>query len=102
MYRSVKDEPKKVFEHFNLELFEGEKIAVVGSNGAGKSTMMKLMTGLLKPTDGRVILKDKDVKNTKAGAVVQICFPCLSKSGRYVYQRFHRSGYCLCDAGAGT
>ena len=65
MYRSVKDEPKKVFEHFNLELFEGEKIAVVGSNGAGKSTMMKLMTGLLKPTDGRVILKDKDVKNTK-------------------------------------
>ena len=33
---------------------QGENIAVVGQNGAGKSTAAKLINGLLKPTDGKV------------------------------------------------
>src|SRR5699024_1052503 len=48
-YHSVKGEPKKIYENLNLDLYKGEKIALIGSNGAGKSTMMKLMTGLIKP-----------------------------------------------------
>ena len=35
-YRSVKGEPKKIYEQMNLELLKGEKIALIGSNGAGK------------------------------------------------------------------
>lgn len=64
-YRSVKGEPKKIYEQMNLELLKGEKIALIGSNGAGKSTMMKLMTGLIKPNVGEIMLKGVSVQDTK-------------------------------------
>ena len=37
-----------------LELFPGEVHAIVGENGAGKSTMIKIMTGIHQPSSGRV------------------------------------------------
>ena len=40
---------------------EGSVTAVIGANGAGKSTVSKLMRGLLKPTSGRVLLEGKDI-----------------------------------------
>lgn len=55
-YRSVKGEPRTVFQNLNLELHQGEKVALIGSNGAGKSTLMKLMVGLLRPKAGTVSL----------------------------------------------
>lgn len=64
-YRSVKGEPRKIYESLNLELHKGEKIALIGSNGAGKSTMMKLMIGLLKPNSGKIYLKDLPAHETK-------------------------------------
>ncbi|HIX63658.1 MAG TPA: ATP-binding cassette domain-containing protein [Candidatus Mediterraneibacter colneyensis] len=59
-YRSVKGEPPKIFDEFSLKIRKGEKIALIGSNGAGKSTMLKLMMGLIRPEEGRVRLKEKD------------------------------------------
>lgn len=64
-YRSVKGEPKKIYENLNLDLHKGEKIALIGSNGAGKSTMMKLMTGLVKPNEGKIFLKGVPVHESK-------------------------------------
>ena len=58
-YRSVKGEPPKVFDRFNLEIKKGEKIALIGSNGAGKSTMLKLMMGLVHLEEGGVYVKDR-------------------------------------------
>ncbi len=48
--------------HLNLTLRPGEKLAVVGLNGAGKSTLVKLMCGFLDPTEGRVLLDGKDIR----------------------------------------
>ena len=64
-YRSVKGEPRKIFEDLNLEISRGEKIALIGSNGAGKSTLLKMMTGLLKPSSGEVLIKDISTRNAK-------------------------------------
>ena len=64
-YRSVKGEPRQIFRSLDLDLHKGEKIALIGSNGAGKSTMMKLMTGLLRPTAGDIRIKDIQVENMK-------------------------------------
>ena len=43
----------------NLEIHKGDKVALIGSNGAGKSTMMKLLVGLLKPSSGDILLTKK-------------------------------------------
>ncbi|MGB9665655.1 MAG: ATP-binding cassette domain-containing protein, partial [Ignavibacteria bacterium] len=48
----------------NLEIKEGEIIALIGQNGGGKTTLAKHLNGLLKPTKGRVIVKNLDTKNT--------------------------------------
>lgn len=42
----------------------GEVIALVGRNGAGKSTMLRLLNGLLKPTRGKIIIEGKDTAET--------------------------------------
>ena len=64
-YRSVKGEPRRVFENFSLELHRGEKIALIGSNGAGKSTLMKMLVGLLKPAEGDVKLNGSSIRKAK-------------------------------------
>ena len=61
-YRSVKGEPRHVFRNLDLDIRQGEKVALVGSNGAGKSTLMKLMCGLLKPQTGDVLLNGKPTR----------------------------------------
>ena len=45
---------KKVLDDLTIGVHEGERIGVVGKNGDGKSTLLKLMTGRLKPTKGSV------------------------------------------------
>ena len=41
-------------DDMTLELFPGEVHAIVGENGAGKSTMIKIMTGVYQPSSGRI------------------------------------------------
>lgn len=54
---------KFTLEHINLTLHPGEKLAVVGLNGAGKTTLIKLMCGFYDPTEGRVTLDGKDIRD---------------------------------------
>jgi NitT/TauT family transport system ATP-binding protein len=49
-------------EHFDLSIMQGEFSAVVGPSGCGKSTLMKLISGLSRPTAGRVVVGDAEVK----------------------------------------
>ena len=59
-------------EDINLEIGQGENIAIVGQNGAGKTTTVKMINGLLKPTKGKVIVAGMDTSDfTKAGYVFQ-------------------------------
>ena len=77
-YRSVKGEPRVIFDGLNLSIHKGEKIALIGSNGAGKSTMMKMLVGLLRPSEGTVTLDGTVLKNVKPEA--------LSRQISLVYQ----------------
>lgn len=45
---------REVFSHINLEVAKGEKVGILGRNGAGKSTMIRLLSGAERPTSGRV------------------------------------------------
>ena len=48
-----------VLKNFSTSIAPGDFVAVVGANGAGKSTVLKSLSGLLAPTDGSVTLDDK-------------------------------------------
>ena len=52
----------------NLVVQPGEKLAIVGLNGAGKTTLVKLLCGLFDPTEGRVLLNGKDVRDFNRNA----------------------------------
>lgn len=56
------DSDQWVLRHFNLHIAAGEKMALVGINGAGKTTCVKLMTGLYQPSEGRVLLNGQDIQ----------------------------------------
>lgn len=51
-----------VLENVNLAVKKGDFLALIGANGAAKSTLMKLMVGLLKPKSGKVMLFNQDLK----------------------------------------
>ena len=50
----------------NLELKKGEILALLGENGAGKSTLMSILSGLLEPTSGEILVRGKKSKHQKS------------------------------------
>lgn len=53
---------KDTIHNVNLTVHAGEKLAIVGLNGAGKTTIVKLLSGLFDPTEGRVLLNGQDIR----------------------------------------
>jgi len=50
-----------VADNIDFTLHEGERLAVIGANGAGKTTFINICTGFLRPTSGKVYLGDQDI-----------------------------------------
>jgi NitT/TauT family transport system ATP-binding protein len=53
--------PKKVLEHLDLSIFEGQFVAVCGQTGCGKSTMLRLILGAERPTHGRILIDGREL-----------------------------------------
>lgn len=51
---------KVVLDEIDLDVYAGETLAVIGPSGTGKSTVMKVLTGLLRPTSGSVVISGKE------------------------------------------
>jgi len=56
-------------KNINVKVGAGEKLAIVGRTGSGKSTMVKLLVRLLQPTEGRVMLDGREVNELPLGAL---------------------------------
>ena len=52
---------KQVLKGFNLKLFEGENLVIMGKSGAGKSVMVRSLVGLVKPDGGSITIKGEDI-----------------------------------------
>ncbi len=55
------DSEEDIIKNMNLKIKAGEKLAIVGVNGAGKTTLVSLIMGLLKPTEGTILLGGKNI-----------------------------------------
>lgn len=56
----------------SLEIIEGECHAIIGPNGAGKSTLFNIITGIYKPTKGRIFFLDKDITSCPAHKIARM------------------------------
>ena len=65
-------------ENLNLVIREGERVAIIGQNGAGKTTCVKMMNGLNKPSKGDVLVDGENTKDHKASYI--------SRTVGYVFQ----------------
>lgn len=61
-----------VLDGVSINIHSGENIAIIGENGAGKSTTAKLMNGLLKPDSGAVFIDDKNTKDHTTAQISRI------------------------------
>ena len=51
----------KILNKFNYDIIKGEKVAIKGQTGSGKSTLINIISGLLNPTDGRILIDDTPI-----------------------------------------
>jgi ATP-binding cassette, subfamily B, multidrug efflux pump len=60
--RAANGKPPYALENVNVKVTAGEKLAIVGRTGSGKSTMVKMLARLIEPTEGRVLLNGRNVR----------------------------------------
>ena len=66
---SYEGNDKIVVNNFSLEINKGERIAIIGKSGCGKTTLLKLITGLVEPTSGIVSFSGIDLKDIDIDAM---------------------------------
>jgi lipoprotein-releasing system ATP-binding protein len=74
-----------VFRNLDLEVEEGEQVAVMGESGAGKSTLLHLIAGLDRPTSGAVRIHGRDIASLSEGDVARF----RNREIGYVWQQHH-------------
>ena len=63
---------RKLFQNLNVHIKKGEKIAIVGMNGAGKTTFVKLLCGFYKPDRGRILINGTDISHYSRASVLRL------------------------------
>ena len=81
------NEEKQILKNVSFKVNKGDMVSIVGKNGAGKSTISKLICGFYKPTSGKILFNGEDIANKtikerseKIGFVMQNPNQMISKS----------------------
>lgn len=60
----------RAVQDFNIKLQPGELVAIIGPNGAGKTTVFNLITGVYRPTEGKIIFKDQSLVGLQTHKII--------------------------------
>ncbi len=70
----AKEKTKQILYNISLEVNNGEIVGIVGESGAGKTTLAKILSGILKPDSGKIIYKGKITDDIFSESSIQILF----------------------------
>ncbi|MDO5754970.1 MAG: ABC transporter ATP-binding protein [Tissierellia bacterium] len=77
---------RRIFEDLNFTIHKGEKIALLGGSGTGKSTLFRLLTGEILPDEGEILIDDEKLEE-------------LSKDSlRHLFQKVHQNTFIFHDS----
>lgn len=82
---TIGDREIRVLDKVSLAVSAGEFLVVAGSSGSGKTTLLSLLSGLDKPSSGRVFLAEKDITDTSEDDLA----PLRNEFIGFVFQSFH-------------
>lgn len=63
---------RRIINNVSFDIVQGETFVIMGCSGSGKSTLLRLMTGILKPDEGRVFIKGKDITTIGPGELDEV------------------------------
>ena len=75
----------KALDDVSLQVERGEFLSIIGTSGSGKSTLLHMLGGLDNPTEGKVIIDDKDISGLKGD---ELCIFRRRKIG-FIFQSFN-------------
>lgn len=67
----TKDGETLALKNVNFTVYEKEFVAIVGPSGCGKTTLLSLIAGILKPSEGKIYLDGKDISQTKNNQITK-------------------------------
>ncbi|MGI3780786.1 MAG: ABC transporter ATP-binding protein [Janthinobacterium lividum] len=73
-------------QNLSMTVYAGEIVTLIGSNGAGKSTTLRTISGLLRPKSGDVVFEGRKINGIPGHEVVKLGI-CQSPEGRKIFQR---------------
>jgi len=76
----------EVLKNVNLEVGDGEIVAIIGANGAGKTTTLLAISGCVRPTNGEIRFQDEKIEGLPAHEIVHRGI-CQSPEGRKIFPR---------------
>ena len=65
IFKTPKGETVHALKDLNFTIKKGELLTVLGPSGCGKTTMLNIVSGLVRPSAGRILFDDKDVTDLK-------------------------------------
>ncbi|HIJ56650.1 MAG TPA: ABC transporter ATP-binding protein [Deltaproteobacteria bacterium] len=81
----IEDREVPVLDHVSLSVADGEFIIIEGKSGSGKTTLLSLLSGLDKPTSGRVFIEGKEITHMSEDDLA----PFRNRTFGFVFQSFH-------------
>jgi len=95
----------KALKKITCEVHQGEIVALIGANGAGKTTILNAISGILPINDGKILFTGKDITKTPPHEIVKMGI-CQVPEGRRVFanmsvlENLEMGGYSLSDSSA--
>lgn len=70
----------RAVDDFHLEIKKGQLYGLIGPNGAGKTTVFNMLTGVYKPTDGKILLDGEDITGKVQSRSIKTALPGLFRT----------------------